>query len=896
MHGWPIIGRTSEIQRALEALEPGARYRGAVLVGEAGVGKSTLARAIGDNLESTGHVLRRIRGTRTGQAIPLGAFNCSVPVNAAHPPAVMLATAHRILGQQKNLVVIVDDAQWLDPLSAILISQLGIARGGRFVLTIRSGEPVPDAVAALWQEGVLRRLDLEAFTLAQTSEFAHTSLDGPVDSEAVNQLHRLTSGNPLLLRGLMAGALKHRVLVYEGGRWRLEGQLRADAEFDGFVKHHLESLAPDELEVVEIIAAAEVLDWELLRVLCSADAVARTERRGLVQLIVDETHTVARLQHPILAEVVTRLGGVARERELKSLLAQELSRYVREKSGRPDWRTQIRLAQLMLHTHDVPDLDLVTGAAAAAVTMSDPGLGEQLARYAYDSGGGMPAATTLAEAMSRQGRGDEAEELLIGMVPDGGDEAMTVHWSCMRAANLFFSCRQVDAAGEILRAARARASSHVLDPITAMEVSFAFFGGDLPTAITKGLAAVTLGMAPAPTVQAAAATGCALALCGRWDDVQLVAARGKLAATQYDSGVDGLTIGFSEIFMLTATGDLTAADRICERYAALAGDAPAGRAITDALMGRVAYARGQLGPACDALEKSLSMASGRLPHGWAMLVAAWCAQAEAARGNTEAAVRALTEAEHAAGPQVAVFLPELELARAWRRACAGEATTAQTLAERAARFARRSGMHAVEMRALHTAVRFGDRSQSRRLRELRGELGTPLAAVMAAHGHGLAYHDGHRLDDAARQFESMGALAMAADAASHAACEHARTGARMPNLEASTHAHWLASLCDLHSPATTLAANPLPLTDRERETAYLVAAGLTNRQIADRLGVSVRTVDGHLYRIFAKLEIGDRDQLVRLLQNRERLATGRTDRRPVAEISASGGLRVVNVD
>ncbi|GFG95649.1 hypothetical protein MTIM_15280 [Mycobacterium timonense] len=45
----------------------------------------------------------------------------------------------------------------------------------------------------------------------------------------------------------------------------------------------------------------------------------------------------------------------------------------------------------------------------------------------------------------------------------------------------------------------------------------------------------------------------------------------------------------------------------------------------------------------------------------------------------------------------------------------------------------------------------------------------------------------------------------------------------------------------------------------------LVAAGLSNRQIADRLVISVRTVEGHLYRLFTKLGVNHRDQLVQLL-------------------------------
>jgi DNA-binding CsgD family transcriptional regulator len=48
----------------------------------------------------------------------------------------------------------------------------------------------------------------------------------------------------------------------------------------------------------------------------------------------------------------------------------------------------------------------------------------------------------------------------------------------------------------------------------------------------------------------------------------------------------------------------------------------------------------------------------------------------------------------------------------------------------------------------------------------------------------------------------------------------------------------------------------------------LVAGGLSNRQIADRLSVSVRTVDRHLYRIFAKLGIERRKQVVHLVRAR----------------------------
>ena len=49
------------------------------------------------------------------------------------------------------------------------------------------------------------------------------------------------------------------------------------------------------------------------------------------------------------------------------------------------------------------------------------------------------------------------------------------------------------------------------------------------------------------------------------------------------------------------------------------------------------------------------------------------------------------------------------------------------------------------------------------------------------------------------------------------------------------------------------AAPDLPLTRREREIADLIAAGLTNRQIAARLFIAERTVDTHVGHVLAKL-------------------------------------------
>lgn len=53
------------------------------------------------------------------------------------------------------------------------------------------------------------------------------------------------------------------------------------------------------------------------------------------------------------------------------------------------------------------------------------------------------------------------------------------------------------------------------------------------------------------------------------------------------------------------------------------------------------------------------------------------------------------------------------------------------------------------------------------------------------------------------------------------------------------------------------------LTAREVEILRLVSAGMTNRLTAERLGLSIRTVDAHLRSIYAKLGIKSRSAATR---------------------------------
>ncbi|MFD5405815.1 helix-turn-helix transcriptional regulator [Streptomyces griseorubiginosus] len=138
-----------------------------------------------------------------------------------------------------------------------------------------------------------------------------------------------------------------------------------------------------------------------------------------------------------------------------------------------------------------------------------------------------------------------------------------------------------------------------------------------------------------------------------------------------------------------------------------------------------------------------------------------------------------------------------------------------------------------------------------------------LTGVFAAHADALAQGDGPALDRAARTLEERGFLLFAAEAYAQAAQAHRDPGAARTS---RTRSVALARRCQgARTPA--LAGLVLgELTARQRQIVTLAAAGLTNRQIAEKLTLSVRTVGNHLYGAYTRLGASDRDALPCLVE------------------------------
>ena len=207
-------------------------------------------------------------------------------------------------------------------------------------------------------------------------------------------------------------------------------------------------------------------------------------------------------------------------------------------------------------------------------------------------------------------------------------------------------------------------------------------------------------------------------------------------------------------------------------------------------------------------------------------------------------------------------------------AAAGELSAARASQVELAERATAAGLHSIALFALLDLARLGGAQMAAdRLESVPTEGDGPYAIATRAHVAALVAGDAPALAASADRFEAMGAILHAADAAAQEASLHAAEGRKGSAATARGRATVLMARCEgARTPALLgLSVDPAmaSLTDRELEVVRLAASGLTNRDIAERLFVSVRTVTTHLYRSYAKLGVNDREHLAALLDTTE---------------------------
>jgi DNA-binding CsgD family transcriptional regulator len=865
---WPLTGRAEELSLINGLVQSEDGPAGVVLAGAAGVGKTRLAREALAAAQQRGALTRWAAATASARALPLGAFAATLGVVGPDPARlVRQATDALLAGAGKAGVIVgVDDAHLLDDLSATLVHQLALRRTVTLVLTLRTGETAPDAVTALWKDGHLTRLELQPLSADETATLVEATLGGPLDIAAARRLWSITRGNALYLRQLVDGELEAGRLHQIAGVWRWSGELALSPGLVELLLVRIGRLSGALNDVVEVLAFGEPLGVPLLVRLTDAAAVEQAEARGLIEVYPDGPRLQARLAHPLYGEVRRAQMGTLHARRLRGRIARALADTGDARAG-----DTLRRALLTLDSDVQPDPVLLTDAARRATELGDLALAERVARAAVAAGGGFEPRLLLGNALHwSAGRGAEADAELAALGALARTDAQRAQAAIPRMAALAYGLGRPDEAEAMLDAV----ASTISDEAAALELVAIRTVLDVYVGRTAKAAEAAAGVLAHPqrtptAIQLAswglaAACGALGRLDGLGERVRWIDAR----AESFETGLhQAAIVGSSWIRGLLLAGLLEQADRAARRYREHCQDTPGpGDVTTSAVCGQVAKSRGQVKTAARWFRQSLA---GTADTGsWAFTLLVDLPGVLAMAGDATSARRSFVEMTSVAQHAGFVYLkPEILLAAAWVAAAEGSASEAVAQSRQAAELAAAQEQPAVEVFALHTAVCFGDRTVADRLAQLATQVDGPRAPAAAAHAAALAADDGTALHAASVALEEIGALLLAADAAAQAAAAHTRRERRGSARAAATRAHRLAQACEgARTPALAALAAPLPLTRREREIVALAAGGLSNRQIADRLVVSVRTIEGHLYRACAKLGTSDRTELAALLR------------------------------
>ena len=857
---WPLVGRDDELDLATSALASGSSV---VLTGPPGVGKTSLAGAVLARVATARDRTEWVAATHSAATIPLGSVAHLVPEGAigrgrdATLRGVVGALTH---DDGTRLLLGVDDAHLLDDASAALVRLLvadGIASA---IVTVRSGEPAPDAITSIWTDGAAPLVALQPLARAEVEAVVTGVLDDPVDGATLRFLWESSHGNALFLRELVRHGVESGALRREQGMWRWRGQLDPDERLHHLVAMRMGTLDDAEQAALELVAVGQPLTADCLQQLGVSELVAQLERRGLVASQ-HQGRPAVTLAHPLFGEVLRDRMPSTRLDEVHLDLADAV-----EATCDGSQADHFRIALWRIEAGDRTRPEQMRTAARRALRLWEPIVAERLARAALEAGPEIEAAYVLGAALSDQNRAEDALDAFREARMLAGPDRLRAAIATDEAGVLSHQLGRLADAERVL--------SETLEQVRDPGARAVLEGGRAAIVVSSGQGMHGEADAVATVVPTAAlAAVIENATAGHLERAVAIAEEHLATAPQWTEEFPTIELYFqlTRSWALILSGELGDAQVHAEvGYAtALEENAEFPRGTWSFVRGVIDVARGRPESATRALQEATS-AFEIADRGFLRPSCTFLAMAAALEGDAAAGERHLRAAHDAKPSYDGLFGIDLARAGAWVIAARGELSAAAAEAQRAADTAAERNAWALAVLALHDVARFGQAGDvAERLETLARVVDGEFVRCVAAHARALVDDDGPALDAVAHSFTSLTFDLFAAEASAAAARAHRRAGKRASAFTSLERAHALVARCEsARTPALEWADQPEDLTAREREIADLARADLTSREIAERLGITTRTVDNLLGRVYLKLGVSGRQELADALGRR----------------------------
>jgi len=850
-------------------------------VGEAGLGKTSMARAGLDAAHARGARTEWIAGAAGAAGVPLAAVARLVPDagDGEGWPVRPFRGAVRSLAAPPSgsLVIGLDDAHLVDGASAAVLHQAVVSGNASMLATARRGEEIPGPVAVLVAEGRLERLDLEPLADADVGALLAVALGGAVEGGTAATLCAAAEGNPMLVRELVHGGLETGALVRREGLWTWEGSFAAPRLSD-LVGNRLKRLSGPGRSAVEVIAVGEPLPLGAAQTVVGAEMLEALDRLELLRSENSAAGTLVRLAHPLYGEVLRATMSPLRRHAVHLDLANAFAA-----QGDLSHGDVLRVVTWRLDVREPNDPVHLGIAARRALGASDFELAERIARSGLDPTGDGPCHLVLALALAGQGRIDAAHEILNAP----GSTGQAAELVSRELTMFFYGSRTTSAAAAVDRLQHALSSRRKWpegsEPLVeAAQAGVLLLEGSVTSGRTMAQRVLQDPRAPAVAqlrALLAAASGAAIAC--RTVDALAHAEQGLRLLRQ---GTAGNSAAADALMELDAEPLLRATCSLAHRFAGRLGpawdiaDDGYRRALRDhalpaqglfaLALGQTSFAQGRVGLAARWFREAISLLR-QPPALYLVWALGYLGRAAAMLGDLPAAQAALAEAKEHCGPAFRLFDCDLRQAEAWIAAVQGEPGRAGRIALDAATAAAGNGQVGFAADAAHDAARLGEApAAARQLDGLDRLADGNLVRAFSRHAQALADGNPGQLLRCADTFEELGWHLSAAGAAAAASQLLGESGEARRGAAAAERARACARSCDnVVAPALAQLGRAPMLSDRESQIARLAAAGLSNRTIAARLYISVRTVDNHLHHAYEKLGIASRDELPATLKS-----------------------------
>ncbi|WP_345048039.1 helix-turn-helix transcriptional regulator [Arthrobacter methylotrophus] len=377
---WSSLVRQDLQNAVVGALGEPSLY-GVVVVGAPGVGKATFARSVEARLAPTTHVLH-LHGS-TDINTPFGALAhllARLPVDAADSPATIIHGISQLISSDaagRNVLLVLSELPALDSMSTALLVHLLISGTAKVLVTVRQATDMPEDLVRLLKDGLLDEVLLQAFSRAEVAKLLTAVLGRRVTATAASALHASSGGNPLVLQAIVTEQLRSGNLHLAGQVWAMKGEIRlssADVLTD-LVRSRLARESPAVQEALELLALIRTAPLAVLLDVLDPEVVAEMEWAGYLRIEATDARRVA-LRDEYMGEVIRGWMDLPRRNELRQLAAGVIGSISRDL----DAEALLGFASSTLNVRETLEPGVALAAAAAANRQFDPWFALECAR------------------------------------------------------------------------------------------------------------------------------------------------------------------------------------------------------------------------------------------------------------------------------------------------------------------------------------------------------------------------------------------------------------------------------------------------------------------------------------------------------------------------------------